>query len=215
MAMTKKMAPIFLVVFFARAVLATEKTWLCTEEASQRKGNTVLSCGIASGGDENTARLASFDSAKAEFSKICAGSDDCKGHSISVQPRRTACEQTGPKEYKCYRLIEFEIGAASEPGRGSTSASVELADRPDGFQAFRYEQIEKFPKVRLGMPKKDLLESFGAPESVSDSEGQFRQQMIFRGKMCLYENSTCHVLIESGRVKSWENFKPVYTDDLK
>lgn len=198
---------------------AVADSWLCTDEASQRKGNAILACGIGVGSDENVARLTAFDAAKAEFVKLCSASDDCKRRIITVQPHRTACEQNAEKGYKCYRLIEFDIGAEPSLKQSSQATDAKLIDRPDSFQSFSYDQIDKLPKLRVGMPKRELLADFGAPQSVSNStnfgSGKSYQQLFYSGKMCVYENSSCYVIVEDGQVTGWEEFKPVYTDDLK
>jgi hypothetical protein len=217
------------VLFLFQGGAAAADNWLCTQEASQRKGSVILSCGIGSGADENAARLSAFDAAKAEFAKICSVSDDCKNHLISAQPRRTACEQNEPNVYRCYRLIEFDIGqtaktendwtssVSTKPDAKPTMGTI-VSDHPDNFQPFSYEQIANLPKVRRGMSKKKLLEAFGVPRSVSNydsAEGPPIQQMAFTGSMCLYQDSLCFVTVRAGKVESWDNFKPIYTEDLK
>lgn len=129
--------------------------WLCTEASSQRRGDSIYSCGIGSGKDENEARLNAFDNSKKEFNRICDSSDDCKGHEISVNPERTACEK-GTNTFKCYRLIVFTINEKAKNGTAkspSAETNIVLKDQPDKFESFEYSSIETLPKVKRGMKK--------------------------------------------------------------
>lgn len=99
---------IILGLFFSVNASAID-SWLCLEESSQREGNTIRSCGIGSGKDENAARLDALDNAKEEFNRICDSSSDCKNHEVRAIPQRTTCERDSG-QYRCYRLIVYAIG---------------------------------------------------------------------------------------------------------
>ena len=90
------------------------ENWFCKENASQRRGNSIYSCGVGLGKDENEARVRAFDNATAEFSKVCHASDDCNGHEISADPKRTTCAPDGRDKFKCYRLVVFAIGRLTD-----------------------------------------------------------------------------------------------------
>ena len=90
--------------------------WLCEEEASQREGNTIKSCGIGQAKTEAEARDMALDNAKKEFDKICNASVDCAGHETIADPRRTSCSLKG-NTYTCHRLIAFEISSKLTTGR--------------------------------------------------------------------------------------------------
>lgn len=204
-------------------IYAAESNWLCKEESSQRRDNSLYSCGVASGKDENEARLKAFDNAKAEFSKICSLSDDCRDHQVTVTPQRTACEEVTETRFRCYRLIVFSIGEAISHKVGtSTGVLPTLRDTPDSFVAFKYEQTEHLPKIRKGMPKKALLAAFGAPKKVVEDDffystflGQGHYlQFDYSGSMCDYD-SACTVIIKNGAVLQYSNFKFNYTESLK
>lgn len=164
-----------LVCLVCSPLLATD--WLCTEEASQRTGSLIRACGIGQGADENEARLKAFDAAKTEFGKVCEASDDCKGHQVSVEPARTACEKT-PAGVKCYRLIVFTIGeAGGSPAQTMPGVVVHSIDgvpvtsspdKAETFAPFTYGQIAKLPKIRKGMTKAALLKAVGAPVRVDN-----------------------------------------------
>ena len=98
--------------------------WLCTEESSQRSGNEVQSCGVGIAATEDQARIKAFDNARIEFNRICQASDDCRGHQVSVKPRRTSCA-ANDQGIKCYRLLEFTINQdrPNPPQVKSTPAS--------------------------------------------------------------------------------------------
>ncbi len=82
---------------------AAGEDWLCTEEASQRRGNTINACGVATATTEAAARLQAFYNARAEFEAVCEG---CTA--AYVEPRRTQCEALDDG-HRCYRLIAFEV----------------------------------------------------------------------------------------------------------
>lgn len=194
---------IFSILTIALPLRAEE--WLCKEAASIRNGPLIQSCGIGTGKDENHARLAAFDNAKAEFERICLASDDCKNRTVSVEPERTSCtkEKSG---YKCYRMLTFEISRSTK--QGGQKASTKSPDVPDAFIPFRIEDVAHLPRLRKGMTKKELLEKFGAPFKVDN-------YYWYRGEMCIYSTSTCLVKVQNGAVTSWDDFKPIYTEDLE
>jgi len=221
-------ASIALFLYSATTMGATG--WLCEEESSQRRGNTISACGIGVGRDENLARLMAFDNAKVEFSKVCGASDDCKGHRISVEPARTACDRDG-KNYKCYRLIIFTIGSLAEraikplattlsapkhaPQKSPDVSEVTLQDTPDSFEPFTYEQIESLPKAKKGMTKKDVLKMFGSPKTVGEW-GNSKKVFFYNGKMCEHPEQGCAVFFDDkGHLHSVSDFHFRYTEDLK
>lgn len=82
--------------------------WLCTSQASQLRGNQVLSCGVGIGKDENEARSRAFDHAQAEFNRLCSASTTCGHQAYLIDPKRTTC---GSNSYgwKCYRLLAYTL----------------------------------------------------------------------------------------------------------
>lgn len=99
----------FLMLLFSAISFATaSESWLCTEESSQTQGQQIFACGVGHGEDEDQARAKAFDSAKAEFRRLCDVSTACKGLAVKVEPKRTTCEE-GSQGWKCYRLLVFEV----------------------------------------------------------------------------------------------------------
>lgn len=96
-----------LIIFLALYRIANAD-WLCTEEASQRRDNSILACGVAVASNEDQARHQAFNNSQAEFNRVCNASDDCKGHQVKAIPQRTSCTETD-EGYRCYRLVEFTI----------------------------------------------------------------------------------------------------------
>lgn len=226
----KFLASIFIIfiLLFSNSTCQAMDTWLCTEESSLRQGNSIYACGVGTGKDENQARVSAFEHAKHEFQRICSLSYDCKGHEIDVFPKRTTCER-GKKQYRCYRLIVFNIGSKSfwsvnqDASKSSTRKTsrlslprVNLPDTPDVFKPFVYEDTLNLPKLKKGMSKKNLLAEFGAPYSVDhdDDDGTAGLDMNYNGKMCV-SGTLCDVYVEHNKVMNWRNFKPIYTEDLK
>jgi hypothetical protein len=85
--------------------------WLCTEESSVRIGGaygSIHSCGVGEAPNESQARANAFDSAKAEFDRVCSNSVDCHRNSVVVEPARTTCSKN-QDGYKCYRMVIFHL----------------------------------------------------------------------------------------------------------
>jgi len=190
--------------------------WLCTEEASQRKGNSIYSCGVGEGEDENSARSKAFDNAKSEFLKICDSSDDCTGRTVSVHPQRTACEKL--ERYRCYRLIVFVVGEKIKNAYpSSVTSAITSPDNQDHFHPFTYSSTSHLPKIKYGMTKPEVFKAFGVPrEIVTNRDTQIAK---FKGTMCVGEKvhglNTCWVQFLNETVKSYGSFDPIYTEDLK
>lgn len=84
------------------------EVWLCSSQASQIQGSSVLACGVGEGNSESIARRNAFLSAKEEFSGLCDANSECALHRHSVTPGRTTCE--GERDHwKCYRLVTYTI----------------------------------------------------------------------------------------------------------
>lgn len=180
-------------------------TWLCTEEASQVRGNAVLACGVAIGSDENDARTKAFENAKAEFMRVCSESDVCNNRQITVEPNRTSCNPINGA-YKCYRLVTFNIGEGTRMPANMIP--------PSSFNSFRYESTAKMPKVFKGMRKKDLLLAFGEPSRVESFNGDNeRLMLLYNNSVC--QSDWCYVIIKKDKVTKYVDFKASYTDYLK
>ena len=83
--------------------------WTCTEVASIKQGNTVLTCGVATEETEGAAREKALIRAKKEFDLICEGSADCRGFETNIEPLRNTCSKTQEGSYKCYRGLRYVI----------------------------------------------------------------------------------------------------------
>ena len=182
----------------------SSNSWLCTEEASQRRGNSIYSCGIGEAGDEAEARLRALDSAKTEFSRLCEASDDCRGHKIDVEPGRTTCESG--ERYKCYRLVIFKIG-----GRGIASVVSRFV---------REKSARVFAKIKVGMRKTEVLKRFGAPQEAGPDVFS-PLTFTYNDSMCVQVRGVsvpgfCFVSFDThGRVTSYTGVSPVYTEMLQ
>jgi hypothetical protein len=99
---------ILLILLFAQTAQASD-SWLCKEASSKRVGSDLYSCGVAQSETENEARTEAFQNAQREFEMVCNISQDCKGHQVSIEPKRMTCDQSKDGSYKCYRLIVFTI----------------------------------------------------------------------------------------------------------
>ena len=188
-----KLNLILIFIFISATTVYAKEDWLCVQESSQIQNGTILACGIGEGKDEDAARAKAFDSAKAEFNRLCGASDACNGRRVTVEPQRTTCEQN-IGGYKCYRLLVFSLGAQKNIKSSRSVASFNsnvvdtplprLKGTPDAFKPFVYEP--KLPHLFKGMKKKDLLAVFGAPRSISDDfDDRLAKDYTYEGKMCV------------------------------
>lgn len=154
--------------------------WLCKSQSSERRGNSILSCGIGTAPDEATARIRAFNSAKDEFIQVCSASDDCKGREIIAKPQRTECE-LGFEGYKCYRLVVFEAKAVDDdsPGLNSNTSIT------------------------------SLIKLIGHPTSVAEIvdylDGTVTKQLFYSGAPCAH--LTCNVLVKNNKIVKFNDFK--------
>jgi len=98
---------LFLAIFLLSSINAYAD-WLCTEEASQLRGDSVIACGVGLGPTEAMARQDALEKAKQEFEGICEQSYHCRGHETKVEPLRNSCSPN-PKGYECVRGFRYEI----------------------------------------------------------------------------------------------------------
>lgn len=82
--------------------------WFCKEAASERTGNVIVACGVATNLSEAVARKQARENAYDEFDSICARSTDCINKATVINPLRNDCEKNNGK-YKCYRGFKFLI----------------------------------------------------------------------------------------------------------
>ncbi len=107
----------FIKINFAKAddMATTPDQWFCTDDQAQRSGNTFSICGVGTASVEGEARTAALHNAIHEFQVMCDLSSDCKGHKVSVEPKRSTCQHTKLSDgyfahaMTCYRLFVFSI----------------------------------------------------------------------------------------------------------
>lgn len=183
----------------------SKENWLCTDTPSQRQGGAIYACGIGVGETETLARLDAFDNSKIEFERICEASADCREHKVVAQPERTTCDHENGT-YKCYRLTIFLI---EKPEPTKDKKVVE-------FEPYKYE--EKGPILKKGMSKKDVLKYFGEPNDIKKYAilpGEPEHMMLFyEGPLCS-SRTFCSLTIYQGKLDSWKDIGPAYTEDLK
>ena len=83
-----------------------------------------------------------------------------------------------------------------------------------GIAPYSAGETDQFPKLRKGMTKSDLLQTFGKPISVSDDG----QAIRFKSKIfCKSYNNECVVyFFKPGEgASSWSDFKFEFTDNLR
>jgi hypothetical protein len=82
--------------------------WFCTDEASQRTGDTIKVCGIGESKEEGPARIKALQNSQQEFYELCRMSSDCIDHYVVSAPLRTECTKEDGI-YKCYRMVQYTI----------------------------------------------------------------------------------------------------------
>lgn len=102
------MKKIIFLIFISLNAFADQ--WFCTDESSVRNDTIIKSCGIGEDKEEGMARLKAFSNARKEFKQICNANSDCVQHYIYSTPLRTECRKED-EAYKCYRMVQFRIGA--------------------------------------------------------------------------------------------------------
>lgn len=175
----------------AQTANASNDQWLCKEEASQRRSNTVVSCGIGTGGSEDDARAKAFESAKAEFDRVCNASSDCIYHEVKAIPKRTDCSYKD-NQYVCYRLVDFTIGQA---------------------KMINGQPIQATAKIRVGMTAKQVIAALGSPNRVNNFDLDSSVKMwSFDNKNFCDSQGFCVVDIQNGKVVEYRHFRPEFTN---
>jgi hypothetical protein len=105
------MKTLILLLLVSQAAFSDD--WICKQESSVREGQSIHSCGIGEGSDEDAARTQAFEHAKAEFDRICGSDAFCYKTAYTVQPKRTTCDEVAGG-YRCFRMIVFNLQADSD-----------------------------------------------------------------------------------------------------
>lgn len=173
------------------------ENWFCKEASSVRRDDSIEACGTAQSDDHNKAKALAFDNAKSEFNRVCGASSDCAGHEVSVNPKRTSCDQKDGV-FTCYRLLEFVIS----PGKDSKVITP-----------YDTETSSALPKLTKGMSKKDVLAAFGEPTSVHvDGDTML---LIYNNEDFCEGILGCGIELEHAKVVAYFSIKQQYTNDLK
>lgn len=104
-----------LIGIFASGIARAEDKWFCTDDQAMRSGNTLMICGVGTSYDEGDARKKALENSMNEFKTMCALSADCKGHKITVDPKRSTCFANPEKfhtsfaNFTCHRMFVFTI----------------------------------------------------------------------------------------------------------
>jgi hypothetical protein len=103
-------------LFIALESRATDKEqWFCTDDQAMKTGNTFVICGVGTYSTEGDARTKALNNAMNEFMTICELSSDCKGHKITVEPKRSSCFENTKKyhttfeQFTCHRMFLFTV----------------------------------------------------------------------------------------------------------
>lgn len=100
------------VILILLSQIANADDWFCKTQHAKRSGNVLSICGVGMGWASvpEQGRWEAFKDAKLNFESICRMSSDCLNHRISVEPKRTECEQKkGSGLETCYQLLEITI----------------------------------------------------------------------------------------------------------
>lgn len=196
------------------SVLASDKilaeefksNWTCTRSSIEKNFPEYMACGVAEGGDENVARAAAFENAKAEFVRVCENDDTCRGHSITIMPERTDCLKQENGRYKCLRAVAFLL----QKEMSDHPIKMNAIDTREEFQAFVVGS-SGHPQLAKGMNREEMFAKFGKPLSHNpNSVGG--DQYGYRGHMCEVGSASCSVFLdETGKVIGWGGWDMEYT----
>lgn len=178
--------------------------WLCTTQASQRRSNAILACGVAIAKDEPEARAKAFQAAMEEFHRVCDSSVDCVGHEIQIMPQRTECEASGSGE-KCYRLLAVYIGHNYTPVKRikTVVAQVEVQIKRE------VAQVTKVFKLKRGVSKAAVLAAFGPPYDVVQYDDE---TLFYNNRLCRPIAGNCYVSFKQGKMVSALDIDTQYLD---
>lgn len=128
-----------ILLLFSQSVMASDP-WICTEVSSQRRGNdTIVVCGVGWGSDESHANQVAFRQSQNDFYQFCDGSEDCKDHHVSIEPKRSECEPMtlgNDHVFKCTRLLSFTFSDDKMTRDEVTQALYERAGYPHISRCF-------------------------------------------------------------------------------
>ena len=99
----------------SNAASEEKQDWFCTDDQAMKTGNTYVICGVGTYSTEGDARRISLENAVNEFKTICELSSDCKGHKISVEPKRSSCfkstssDKSRFENISCHRMFLFTV----------------------------------------------------------------------------------------------------------
>lgn len=179
------------------AINSKASEWFCENQASERHGDTITACGIASAVSEQDARNKAFDAAKIEFDKICNSDTSCKHHEIGVVPKRTECQVTESSEnvklIRCVRAVQFSIGESNVPAK----KAVASGDSGDFI-------------IKKGMTKAEVVEILGEPDEVLDSgQWYYGDRPYCKGNAI---GKSCGIVFEHGKIDRYYDFTANHID---
>lgn len=190
---------VFLILSLLVNTSQASENWFCKEESSVRRDNSIEACGTASSVDYDKAKALAFESAKNEFNRVCRASSDCAGHDISINPKRTSCDQKDGI-FTCYRLLEFVI-------------ALDIGSEPKIIKPYDIQNALSFPKLIKGMSKSKVLNIFGEPTSVHVDDAT--TLLIYNNEDFCEGMLGCGIELERDKVVAYFSIKYKYTNDLK
>lgn len=101
----------YLILLFLSQI-AQADDWFCKTQHAKKEGNIYWVCGTGMGlqFSPETGRFSAFSDAQRNFEALCNSSNDCKGHKININPKRTECVPD-PNSYieTCYQMVEVTV----------------------------------------------------------------------------------------------------------
>lgn len=104
-----------LVSIHAKSASEEKQDWFCTDDQAMKTGSTYVICGVGTYSTEGDARRIALENAVNEFKTICDLSSDCKGHKVSIEPKRSSCyngtsaDKTRFENFSCHRMFLFTV----------------------------------------------------------------------------------------------------------
>ncbi|MCR9202995.1 MAG: hypothetical protein NXH75_00345 [Halobacteriovoraceae bacterium] len=114
------------ILLFLSCSKGMAQDWLCTQTASIKNENEILSCGVGVAKSESAARVKALKAAQQEFKTLCGMSYDCKGKKILVTPLRNSCKRVSKRKYKCLRGLKIKWEGVKDEFKNSQALTPYL-----------------------------------------------------------------------------------------